>query len=90
MKLIKVLFVIIVTLVIGNVTLTNAAVDEGVVVSDLTREIQALQNANTIARAQVADLGSLGNLASRIEEAGFSTQSPLVVALPTPASVASR
>lgn len=89
MKLIKFLFVIIIALVIGNVTLTNAAVDEGVVVSRLTSEIAQIQNDNTIARAMVASSGSLGSLSTKLAEAGF-VESPKVVAVPTPASVASR
>lgn len=89
MKLIKVLFVVIVSLVITNVTMTNTAVDEGIAMADLTREIQELQNANTIARAQVANLGSLGSLASKIEAEGF-IQSSEVLALESPVSVASR
>lgn len=89
MKLIKFLFAIIVCLVIGNVTLTNTAVDEGVTVARLTNEIAELQNENTILTATVAASGSLGNLSAQLESAGF-VQSPKVVAIPTPSSVASR
>ena len=89
MKLIKFLFVVIVTLVIGNVTLTNRTVDESIVVADLTAEIEELQNANTIAKAQVAATGSLSALTPRIEAAGF-IESPKIVAVPTPSSVALR
>lgn len=89
MKLIKVLFAIIVALVIGNVTLTNRTVDEGVVVARLTSEIAQIQNDNTILRATVAASGSIGNLSAKLAEAGF-VETPKVVAVPTPASVASR
>ncbi len=89
MKLIKFLFAIIIALVIGNVTLTNAAVDEGVVVSRLSSEIAQIQNENTIMRATVAGAGSLGSLSARLADLGF-VESPKVVALPTTASVASR
>lgn len=89
MKLIKVLFAVIVALVIGNVTLTNTAVDEGVVVARLTEEIAQIENDNTIMAATVAASGSLGSLSTQLESAGF-VESSKVVAIPTPASVASR
>ncbi len=89
MKLIKLLFGVIVVLVIANVTLTNRSVDEGIVVSNLSKEIAALQNQNTILRGQVAALGSIGNLTAKLEEAGF-VETPKVVSLPTTSSVASR
>jgi hypothetical protein len=89
MKLIKALSALIVVLMIASVTLTNRNVDESLVVSDLTDSITSLQNQNTILRAQVATAGSLSTLSTKIAEAGF-VESPKVVALPTPASVASR
>lgn len=89
MKLIKALFVVIVALVIGNVTLANKSVDESLVVSDLSSEIATLQNENTILKASVASAGSLGNLSLKIEEAGF-VSSPKIAALETTAAVASR
>lgn len=89
MKLIKALFVIIVVLVVGSVTLTNRSVDESIVVSNLTKEINALQSQNTILRATVAAAGSLGSLTTKLSDAGF-VESPKVVALPTISSVASR
>jgi hypothetical protein len=89
MKLIKFLFAVIVALVIGNVTLTNTAVDEGIVVARLTKEIAQIQNDNAIMAAAVASSGSLGALSAQLDEAGF-VESPKVVAIPTPASVASR
>lgn len=90
MKLIKFLFVIIVALVITNVTLTNRNVDEGVIVANLGREIASLQNDNTILKSQVAAAGALGSLTQKIAEAGFVVTSPVVVALPSTSSVASR
>jgi hypothetical protein len=89
MKIIKLLFAIIVLLVIGSVTLTNRSVDEGVIVADLTREISNLQNENTILKAQVAAAGSIGNLTTKLAEAGF-TESPKVFSLAVVSSVASR
>lgn len=89
MKLIKALFVVIVVLVLGNVTLTNRAIDDGTVVADLGREIIALQNQNTIHRAEIASLGSIGNLSPKLAESGY-VESPKVIALPTPAAVALR
>lgn len=89
MKLIKLLFLVIVALVIGNVTMTNTAVDEGVVVARLTKEIAQLENDNTIMAATVASAGSLGSISSKLEAAGF-VESQAVVALPTSVSVASR
>ncbi len=89
MKLIKFLFVIIVGLVIGNVTLTNRTVDESIVVAGLTADIAELQNQNIILRAQVASAGSLGSLTAKIEEAGF-VSSPTIVSVQNPSSVALR
>jgi hypothetical protein len=89
MKLIKLLFAVIVVLVLGNVTLANRSVDESIVVSDLSAEIAALQNENTILKSEVAQSGSLGNLSLRIEEAGF-VSSPKIAAVETSSAVASR
>ncbi len=89
MKLIKALSLIIVILVISSVTLTNRSVDESLVVGELNREIASLENQNTILKAEVSAIGSLGNLSVLIEEAGFST-SPTLVTLPGTTSVASR
>ena len=89
MKLIKALSLIIVILVISSVTLTNRSVDESLVVGELNREIASLENQNTILKAEVSAIGSLGNLSVLIEEAGFSA-SPTLVTLPGTTSVASR
>ena len=89
MELIKVLFFVIIVLVIGNVTLTNRTVDESILVADLTAEISAIQNNNTILRAEVASAGSIGNLSARIESAGF-TANPEIVVIDNPSSVALR
>lgn len=89
MKLIKILFVVIIILVIGNVTLTNQTLDEGFFVSKLNEEIVQIQNDNTILRSQVASIGSLSNLSDKLEAAGF-VESPKVVSIPTPSSVATR
>ena len=89
MKMIKALFAVIVVLVITNVTLANRSVDESIVVSDLSAEISALQNENTILKSVVASAGSLGSLSQRIDEAGF-VSSPNIAAIETTSSVASR
>lgn len=89
MKLIKALFVVIVALVIGNVTLANRSVDESIVVADLSSEISSLQNENTILKANVASLGSLGSVSAKIEAAGFMT-TPKIASVQTTTAVASR
>jgi hypothetical protein len=89
MKLIKILSFIIVTLVIANVTLTNKSVDEGVVLSQLNKDILKLQNDNAILRADIAQAGSITKLRAQIEEAGFVT-SQKIVSLGVASSVASR
>lgn len=89
MKLIKILFIVITVLVIGNVTIANRSVDESIVVADLSAEISSLQNENTILKSVVASAGSLGSLSQKIEEAGF-VSNPKVAALDTSSSIASR
>lgn len=89
MKLVKILFVVIIALVIGNVTLTNRNVDESVVVSDLTRQITVLSNQNTILTAQVSELGSLTNVSEKIAELGF-TETPKIASIPAAPAVALR
>lgn len=89
MKLIKLLFVVIVALVVTNVTYANRGVDESIVVADLSREIAVMQNQNTILKAQVAQAGAIGNLSTKLAEAGF-VESPKVVNLSSTSSVASR
>lgn len=89
MKLIKALFAVIVMLVIGNVTLANRSVDESLVVSDLSSEIAALQNENTILKSVVASAGSIGSLSTKIEEAGF-VATPKIAAVQGTLQVASR
>lgn len=89
MKLIKILFMVIVALVITNVTLANRTVDEGVVVANLTRDINELHNQNTILRSQVAASGAIGNLSTKLAEAGF-VESTKIVSLSPTSNVASR
>jgi len=89
MKLIKILFAVILVLVIVNVTLTNRTVEDGVTVANLSDEISQLQNQNTIMKATVAASGSLGNLTTRIAEAGF-VESGKIASVKTTSSVASR
>ena len=89
MKIIKLLSFIIVALVIGNVTLTNRSVDESLIVSSLSRDIATLQNENTILKAEVASSGSIKELSSRIEAAGFVSTAN-IASLPSVSNVASR
>ncbi len=89
MKLIKILSVVIVALVLGSVTLANRSVDESLYVADLTRTIHELENQNLARSSRVAMLGSLTQLKDKIVDAGF-VDTPLIVALPTPTSVALR
>ena len=89
MKIIKLLSFIIVALVIGNVTLTNRSVDESLIVSNLSRDIAILQNENTILKAEVASSGSIKELSSRIEAAGFVSTAN-IASLPSVSNVASR
>jgi hypothetical protein len=89
MKLIKILSVVIVLLVIANVTITNRSIDQGVEVTSLIREINQLQNENTIMKAQIAEAGSLGALSEKIIAAGY-TETPIAIALKSSVSVASR
>lgn len=89
MKIIKLLSFVIVALVIGNVTLTNKSVDESLVVSNLSRDIAALENENTILKAEVASSGSIKELSARIEAAGFVSTAN-IASLPSVSNVASR
>lgn len=89
MKLIKILFIVIIGLVITNVTLTNRTVDEGVVVSNLTKEISSLRDQNTILASQVAELGSLSSVSAKLEASGY-VETPKIVSLTGSTSVASR
>ena len=89
MKTIKLLFTVIVLLVLGNVTLTNRSVDESLRVSQLSQEINALVDRVIIRQNRIATIGSLTTLSPAITAAGF-VDTPIIVALPTPSSVALR
>lgn len=89
MKLIKLLSVVIVTLVITNVTLTNRSVDQSLLVSTLSGDITTLENELVIARARVAHLSAISTLEPQLRAAGF-VETPKIVALPTPSWVALR
>lgn len=89
MKLIKLLALIIVLLVITNVTLTNRSLDDGLTLSNLSKEIAELQNQNIILRARIASAGSLTGVKEKLLSAGY-TESPRIVAVPENSSVASR
>lgn len=89
MKIIKILFILIIALVLGNVTLTNRSVDESLIVSQLNKEIKSLEDQNILTQARIAESGSLTLLSAKIAQAGY-VDNAAVVALPTPASVALR
>ena len=89
MKLIKLLSLVIIALVVANVTLTNRTVDDGVVLSNLNKEITDLQNETTILKSKVSAAGAIGNLSAKLAEAGF-VETGKVVALSSHTSVASR
>lgn len=89
MKLVKLLAIFIVALVVSSVTLSNHSLDDSDRVADLNRELEVLEHQNTILRAELAEVGSLTQVASRIEELGF-VENPPVVTLTIPGNVALR
>lgn len=88
MKLVKLLSIVIVALLIGNVVIANNAVDESVVVKTLSAEIERLNQENLKLSQESARLGSIQAASPRIEAMGF-VETPVVVSLTTP-SLASR
>ena len=88
MKLVKLFSLVIFFLVVTNVVVANAAVDESVEVKSINAEITSLSNQNIVLKQQIAALGSLTNIQSKIEAMGF-VESPQIVSL-TSSSVALR
>lgn len=88
MKLVKLLCVVIAGLLITNVVVANTAVDESVVVKAIGSEIEGLTQEKIRLSQEVARLGSIQNIAPRIEAMGL-VDAPTIVALTTP-SLASR
>lgn len=88
MKLVKLFSLIIFFLVVTNVVVANAAVDESVAVKSINAEIANLSNQNIVLKQQIAALGSLSNIQSKVEAMGF-VESPQIVSL-TNSSVALR
>lgn len=88
MKLVKLLAVVIVALLIGNVVVANTAVDESVTVKVMMAEIEALTQENMRLKQTVASTGSLTRIAERAESLGF-VAIPKVMSLTT-SSLASR
>ncbi len=88
MKLVKLLSFIIFFLVLTNVVVANAAVDESVAVKSINAEITSLSNQNIVLKQQIAALGSLSNIQSKIEAMGF-VENPQIVSLSS-SSVALR
>lgn len=88
MKLVKLFSLIIFFLVVTNVVVANAAVDESVAVKSINAEITSLSNQNIVLKQQIAALGSLANIESKVEAMGF-VESPQIVSL-TSSSVALR
>lgn len=89
MKLIKLLTVVIASLLIGNVIIANTAVDESVTVKTVSAEIEALTQQNLLLKQQIAGIGSLTAIASRIEAMGF-VETPKVMAVTVSSTVALR
>lgn len=71
MKIVKILSVVIFMLLALNIYVANHAVDESIVVADLTTEIQELTKENLLLRQNVAKASSLTLLESKIRESGF-------------------
>ncbi|GAB4027452.1 MAG: hypothetical protein Fur0011_5570 [Candidatus Microgenomates bacterium] len=88
MKLVKLFSLIIFFLVVTNVVVANTAVDESVAVKSINAEIASLSNQNIVLRQQIAALGSLSNIQSKVEAMGF-VESPQIVSLKS-SSVALR
>lgn len=88
MKLVKLFSLVIFFLVVTNVVVANAAVDESVEVKSINAEITSLSNQNIVLKQQIAALGSLSNIQSKIEAMGF-VESPQIVSLSS-SSVALR
>jgi len=88
MKIVKLFSGVIALLLILNVIIANQAVDESVQVSRLTREIDSLTQTNITLHQVVSQAGSLTQLKSRIEAAGF-IENPQIVSL-SASSLASR
>ncbi len=82
MKLVKLLSVIIFMLVIGNVVVANAGVDESVTVKSINGEISSLSEQNIVLKQQIAALGSLSHIEDLAEAKGF-VESPQIVSLST-------
>lgn len=80
MKLVKLFSLIIFLLVVTNVVVANAAVDESVAVKSINAEIASLNNQNIVLKQQIAALGSLSNIQGKIEAMGF-VESPQIVSL---------
>lgn len=89
MKLIKLLFVVIALLLVGNVVVANQAVDESVTVKAISADISALTAQNQSLRSQVAAAGSLSHIAERVTELGF-VETPQIVSLVPTSTVALR
>jgi hypothetical protein len=71
MKLVKLLCLVILTLVIGNVTVSNKSLDQSLTMTALAKEITTLEKEAGILEAEIAMSASLPALEQRIAEAGF-------------------
>ena len=90
MKLIKLLFVVIAVLVVGNVTLANQNLDSSLEMTTLATDIQSLEKENAILVAEIATSGSLTAVEPKISELGFVAPTQIMAAGNTSATVASR
>lgn len=89
MKLVKLLFIVIAALLIGNVIVANSAVDESVSVKTISAEIENLTQQNIVLKQDIAQAGSLTKIASRVEELGF-VDTPKVMTVNNTSNVALR
>jgi len=89
MKTVKLLFIVIAALVITSVTYSNHSVSDSQLVGELSSEINALEKQITLTEAEIAQAGSLTQIASKVEEMGYE-RSTKVVSVYAPSNVASR
>lgn len=72
MKPIKFLVVIIVLLTVANLVYTNKLVGKGETITNLNREIKAIEHENHKLQLAIAEKGSFINLEEKLKEFGYS------------------
>lgn len=88
MKLFKLFTILIVTLIITSITLSNRSLDDSERVRELTLNISVLEHDNTLLKDEIAEAGSLTKIAQVAGDHGF-VESPKIVTLSAPSRVAS-